>query len=91
MSIDIIAETDSFRLIRRNGTKGETDRVFAVVESRNGKVWSLETHGPRHCAEDNETGMEKVVPPEGWQSAAMAKATFDEVASEGEIYPKVIW
>ncbi|SOD92136.1 hypothetical protein [Caenispirillum bisanense] len=84
-AIAIVDQHASFRLIREAATGRH-----AVVEARDGKVYSL--HGRDRAAEpDTPEGMARLVEPDGWRDETQARAVFDEVVKGGDDLAREIW
>lgn len=84
-AVDIIATHGSFRLIRDRASGRH-----AVVEARDGKVYSLSADD-RGGEPDSPAGMARLVEPDGWRDEAQARAIFAEVADGGDHLAKTIW
>ncbi|WP_142847048.1 hypothetical protein [Telmatospirillum sp. J64-1] len=82
--ISILQQAGSLRLI----TDGN-DR-YALVETRNGHVYSLQG-GTRREGPDTPEGMERVVGEDGWSDRATAERRFADLRDRGEDLSKVIW
>lgn len=82
--IDIIERADSFLLI--SDGKGR----FAVVESRNGHVYSIHGHDRREAPFDEE-GMRHVVGDDGWFDEDSARQALRQARGDGETFARVIW
>jgi hypothetical protein len=65
------------------------DRRFAVVESRNGKIYCLGSGNRPGFAETAEGIIAAV--GEGWTDEAEARRLFDEIAQRGEALAQRIW
>lgn len=83
--VDIVAEHGSFRLIRDRASGRH-----AVVEARDGKVYSLSA-ADRGGEPDTPDGMARLVEPDGWRDEAQARAVFAEVTGSGEHLARTIW
>lgn len=74
--VEIIAEDEGFRLIGDGGGR------FAVLEVRNGRVYSLHTHDRREGADD-AAGMTRAVGADGWSGREEAESRYHDMV-EGE-------
>jgi hypothetical protein len=83
MAVTIIREVEQYRLI------ADDQNRYAVIESRNGKVFSLHCHH-RLEADDTAAGMEVVV-CDGWQEKELAVQRFQEMIGEEERLSEIIW
>src|SRR5688500_14724456 len=68
MAVTIVLEEEPYRLI----TDG--DKHYAVIEARDGRVYSLHSHD-RHEAPDTAEGMAAVV-GDGWREQSVAMKRF---------------
>jgi hypothetical protein len=83
MAVTIVLEEDPYRLI----TDG--DGHYAVIEARNGLVYSLHSHD-RHEAPDTEEGMAAVV-GDGWREQGRAMERFQYMTRREARYSELIW
>jgi hypothetical protein len=83
MAVTIVLEEDPYRLI----TDG--DGHYAVIEARNGLVYSLHSHD-RHEAPDTAEGMAAVV-GDGWHEQGRATERFQYMARREARYSELIW
>jgi hypothetical protein len=83
MAITIVLEEEPYRLI----TDG--DEHYAVIEARNGLVYSLHSHD-RHEAPDTEEGMIAVV-GDGWREQGRAIERFQYMTRREARYSELIW
>lgn len=85
MTVQVLEKAESYRLI----TDGEGH--YAVIEARNGHVYSLESCH-RHSADDTMEGMEQVVSQcDGWRDEETAWRRFLSMARSEERYSQIIW
>lgn len=84
MSIEIVERADSFLLI------SNCQGAFAVVEARNGHVYSVHGHHRRE-APYSEEGMVRVVGEDGWFDEESARETLRKAQGDGETYARIIW
>lgn len=82
--VRIVAEGSSFRMIHCQAYG------YAVVEVRNGYVYSTDPHHARH-ARDDSAGMEAVATESGWISELEARRQFDSLVQTGQHLAKEIW
>lgn len=82
--ITILREAENYRLI-----KDDQDR-YAVVEVRNGRVYSLDVKD-RAEAEDTPAGMIAVVGPKGWGPEPAARRRFRSAVRQERRLGEVIW
>lgn len=82
--IKIVERADSLLLI------SDRNNRFAVVESRNGHVYSVHGHDRREAPFDEE-GMARVVGDDGWFDEESARNAFRQAAGNGEAYARIIW
>jgi hypothetical protein len=83
MAVKIVLEEEPYRLI----TDGE--RHYAVIEARNGLVYSLHSHA-RHEAPDTAEGMAAVV-GDGWREQGMALERYQYMTRREARYSQTIW
>src|ERR671911_1675800 len=83
MAVTIMLDDEPYRLI----TDG--DGHYAVIEARNGLVYSLHSHD-RHEAPDTEEGMAAVV-GDGWREPGRAMERFQYMARREARYSELIW
>lgn len=84
MNITILREAENYRLIR-----DDQDR-YAVVEVRNGRVYSLNVKH-RAEAEDTPAGMIEVIGDDGWSPEAAARRRFRSIVRQERRLSEVIW
>lgn len=82
--IAVLREAENYRLI-----KDDRDR-YAVVEVRNGRVYSLDVKN-RAEAEDTPAGMMAVVGADGWGPEAAARRRFRSAVRQERRLSEVIW
>jgi hypothetical protein len=83
MAATIVLEEEPYRLI----TDGAEH--YAVIEARNGFVYSLHCHG-RHEAPDTAEGMAIVV-GDGWREQSVAMERFKFMTRREACYSELIW
>ena len=83
MTIMIVLEEEPYRLI----TDGEEH--YAVIEARNGLVYSLHGHD-RHQAPDTAEGMAAIV-GDGWRERSVAMERFKYMTRREARYSELIW
>ena len=83
MAVTIVLEEDPYRLI----TDG--DGHYAVIEARDGLVYSLHSHD-RHEAPDTAEGMAAVV-GDGWCKPGTAMECYCYVTQREACYSELIW
>jgi hypothetical protein len=83
MAVTIMLEEEPYRLI----TDG--DEHYAVIEARDGRVYSLHSHD-RQEATDTEEGMAAVV-GDGWREQGRALERFQYMTRREAHYSKLIW
>jgi hypothetical protein len=83
MAATIVLEEEPYRLI----TDGADN--YAVIEARNGLVYSLHCHG-RHEAPDTAEGMAAVV-GDGWREQSVAMERFKFMTRREACYSELIW
>lgn len=84
MPIRVLDYQESYRLI----TDGHGR--YAVVEARNGHVYSL--HGcHRREAPDGDEGMAKVVGQDGWFEECAARRCFDLAVKGEDHFRQMLW
>ncbi len=83
MNIAIVHEADNYRLI----TDG--DGHYAVIEVRDGWVYSLHSHA-RHEAPDTPEGMAAVV-GNGWCERKQAAERFLDMLRREKHYSEILW
>ena len=82
--VSIVAEAGSFRTVHCHG------RGYAVIEMRDGCVYSVDPHHTR-CAPDNAAGIHCVVAETGWMSKPDARRQFNNLVSAGQRLARKIW
>jgi hypothetical protein len=83
MAVTIVLEEEPYRLI----TDG--DEHYAVIEARDGRVYSLHSHD-RHEAPDTAEGMAAVV-GDGWREQSVAMKRFRYMTRCEARYSELIW
>jgi hypothetical protein len=83
MSVRIVLEEELYRLI----TDG--DKHYAVIEARDGLVYSLHSHD-RHEAPDTAEGMAAVV-GDGWREQNKAMERYQYMTRREARYSQTIW
>jgi hypothetical protein len=83
MAVKIVLEEEPYRLI----TDGE--KHYAVIEARDGLVYSLHAHD-RHEAPDTAEGMASVV-GDGWRDQGMAMERYRYMTRREARYSQTIW
>ena len=83
MAVTIVLEDKPYRLI----TDG--DEHYAVIEARDGRVYSLHSHD-RHEAPDTAEGMIAVV-GDGWREQSVAMKPFQYMTQREARYSELIW
>jgi hypothetical protein len=83
MEIKICHEAEPYRMITNGMGR------YAVIEARNGRVYSLDGHD-RHEAEDTPAGMAQVV-GRGWQDHERASRRFLHMARGEKHYGETLW
>ena len=83
MTVTIVLEEEPYRLI----TDG--DKHYAVIEARDGLVYSLHCHD-RHEAPDTAEGMAAVV-GDGWREQSVAMKRFQYMTRREARYSELIW
>ena len=83
MAVTIALEEETYRLI----TDG--DEHYAVIEARDGLVYSLHSHD-RHEAPDTAEGMVAVV-GDGWCKPGMAMECYCYMTQSEACYSELIW
>ena len=83
MAIMIVLEDEPYRLI----TDG--DEHYAVIEARDGLVYSLDSHD-RHEAPDTAEGMAAVV-GDGWCKPGTAMEYYCYMTQREACYSELIW
>ena len=83
MAVMIVLEEEPYRLI----TDG--DEHYAVIEARDGLVYSLHSHD-RHEAPDTAEGMAAVV-GDGWREQSMAMERYQYMTRHEARYSQMIW
>jgi hypothetical protein len=83
MAITIVLEEEPYRLI----TDG--DGRYAVIEARDGRVYSLHCHD-RHEAPDTKEGMAAVV-GDGWREPGRAMQRYHYMTRREARYSELIW
>jgi len=83
MAVTIVLEEEPYRLI----TDG--DGHYAVIEARDGLVYSLHSHD-RHEAPDTAEGMVAVV-GDGWCKPGMAMECYCYMTQSEACYSELIW
>jgi hypothetical protein len=83
MAVTIVLEEEPYRLI----TDG--DERYAVIEARDGRVYSLHSHD-RHEAPDTAEGMMAVV-GDGWREQSVAIERFQYMIRREARYSELIW
>ena len=83
MAVTIVLEEEPYRLI----TDG--DGHYAVIEARNGRVYSLHSHDRRE-ASDTAEGMAVVV-GDGWREQSAAMKRFQYMTRREARYSELIW
>ena len=83
MAATIVLEEEPYRLI----TDG--DEHYAVIEARNGLVYSLHSHD-RHEAPDTEEGMAAVV-GDGWCKPDTAMECYHYMIRHETRYSQTLW
>ena len=81
-SVHIVEERAPYLLLARG-------RHFAVVERRNGQLYSLRC-GPRAPAPMTDKGAAALI-GDGWSDETSARRTFDEVASRYTELAERLW
>jgi hypothetical protein len=87
MAVTIVLEEEPYRLITDVITDG--DGHYAVIEARNGLVYSLHSHD-RHEASDTAEGMAAVV-GDGWCKPGAAMECYCYMTQREACYSKLIW
>jgi hypothetical protein len=83
MAITIVLEEEPYRLI----TDG--NKHYAVIEARDGLVYSLRSHD-RHEAPDTAEGMAEVV-GDGWCKPGMAMECYHYMIRHEVRYSQTLW
>ena len=83
MAVTIMLDDEPYRLI----TDG--DGHYAVIEARNGLVYSLHSHD-RHEAPDTAEGMAAVV-GDGWCKPGTAMECYCYMTQREACYSELIW
>jgi len=83
MAVKIVLEEEPYRLI----TDG--DEHYAVIEARNGRVYSLHSHD-RHEATDTKEGMAAVI-GNGWREKSKAMERYQYMTRREARYSELIW
>jgi len=83
MAVTIVFEEEPYRLI----TDG--DKHYAVIEARDGLVYSLHSHD-RHEAPDTAVGMAAVV-GDGWRELGAAMERYQYMTRREARYSQTIW
>ena len=83
MAVTIVLEEEPYRLI----TDG--DEHYAVIEARNGLVYSLHSHD-RQVAPDTAEGMAAVV-GDGWREQGAAMERYQYMTRRETRYSQTIW
>jgi hypothetical protein len=83
MAVMIVLEEEPYRLI----TDG--DEHYAVIEARDGRVYSLHSHD-RQEAPDTAEGMAAVV-RDGWREQGAAMERYQYMTRREARYSQVLW
>ena len=83
MAVTIVLEQEPYRLI----TDG--DEHYAVIEARDGRVYSLHSHD-RQEALDTGEGMAAVV-GDGWREQSVAMKRYHYMTRREARYSELIW
>ena len=83
MAVTIVLEQEPYRLI----TDG--DEHYAVIEARDGRVYSLHSHD-RQEAPDTAEGMAAVV-GNGWREQSVAMKRYHYMTRREARYSELIW
>jgi hypothetical protein len=83
MAVTIVLEQEPYRLI----TDG--DEHYAVIEARDGRVYSLHSHD-RQEAPDTAEGMAAVV-GDGWREPGRAMERYHDMTRREARYSQLIW
>lgn len=83
--LETVKQHGSLRLVRHT----DGDRA-AVIEARDGKVYSLHAHDRREAL-DTPAGMLAVIGDDGWQPPQAANQRFDDLGRSGDDLAKEIW
>jgi hypothetical protein len=83
MAVTIVLEEEPYRLI----TDG--DEHYAVIEARDGRVYSLHSHD-RHEAPDTAEGMAAVV-GDGWRGPGRAMERYYDMTRREARYSQILW
>jgi hypothetical protein len=83
MAVTIVLEEEPYRLI----TDG--DEHYAVIEARDGRVYSLHSHD-RQEAPDTAEGMAAVV-GDGWREPGRAMERYHYMTRREARYGELIW
>ena len=83
MAVTIVLEQEPYRLI----TDG--DEHYAVIEARDGRVYSLHSHD-RQEAPDTAEGMAAVV-GDGWRKQGAAMERYQYMTRREARYSQTIW
>ena len=83
MAVTIVLEEEPYRLI----TDG--DEQYAVIEARDGRVYSLHSHD-RHEAPDTAEGMAAVV-GDGWRGPGRAMERYLYMTRREARYSQILW
>lgn len=79
----VVQQEETYRLIADRGG-------YAVVEVRNGRVYSLAAGG-RAEADDTPEGMSTVVGSAGWMAENEARALFRSAVKGERRFGEIIW
>ena len=82
--ITILREAENYRLVR------DDQERYAVVEVRNGRVYSLNVKNRAEAA-DTTAGMIEVIGSDGWGSEAAARRRFRSIVRQERRLSEVIW
>ena len=83
MTIMIVLEEEPYRLI----TDG--DGHYAVLEARDGRVYSLHCH-ERHEAPDTPEGMAAII-GDGWRERSRAMERYQSMIRRENRYSEMLW
>lgn len=83
--LETVAQRGSLRLVRHS----DGDRA-AVIEARDGKVYSLHTHDRREAL-DTPAGILAVIGADGWQPPQVARQRFEDLGRRGDDLSKDLW